>query len=142
MVRPRNPSSPMRANTQSGKVVSSHSSECGASSLTTNAWIDSRSCSCSSVKMKWRSGAVATAMGRTLFDVEELAPLVLDLQRRVVDAEALAQQGLQVPADGVAVVVGAHEHVRGQGREAGGDLPDVQVVHLADTADGDHRAPD
>ena len=33
----------MRVNTESGKVVSSHSSACGASSLVTNAWIDSRS---------------------------------------------------------------------------------------------------
>ena len=44
----------MRGNTQSGKVVSSHSSACGRSSLSTNVWIDSRSCSCSSVKMKCR----------------------------------------------------------------------------------------
>jgi hypothetical protein len=42
----------MRRNTQSGKVVSSHSSACGASSRTANERIDSRSCSCSSVKMK------------------------------------------------------------------------------------------
>ena len=42
----------MRAKTESGNVVSSHSSACGASSLITNAWIDSRSASCSSVKMK------------------------------------------------------------------------------------------
>src|SRR5215212_12204097 len=98
MVRPRYPSSPIRGKTRSGNVVSSHSSECGASSLTTKAWIDSRSCSCSSVKMKWR-GAVATAMARTLFDVEELASLMLDLERGVVDPEAVAQQRLQVAAD-------------------------------------------
>src|SRR5215204_4179911 len=42
----------MRANTESGKVVSSHSSAWGASSLVTNEWIDSRSWWCSSVKMK------------------------------------------------------------------------------------------
>ena len=42
----------MRRKTQSGKVVSSHSSACGASSLVTKARIDSRSWSCSSVKMK------------------------------------------------------------------------------------------
>ena len=42
----------MRVNTESGKVVSSHSSACGASSFVTNARIDSRSWSCSSVKMK------------------------------------------------------------------------------------------
>ena len=42
----------MRRNTESGNVVSSHSSACGASSLTTNAWIDSRSWSWWSLKMK------------------------------------------------------------------------------------------
>ena len=42
----------MRVKTESGKVVSSHSSACGASSFVTNALIDSRSWSCSSVKMK------------------------------------------------------------------------------------------
>ncbi len=42
----------MRRKTESGNVVSSHSSACGASSLTTNEWIDSRNRSCSSVKMK------------------------------------------------------------------------------------------
>src|SRR3954449_8617548 len=47
----------MRVNTESGNVVSSHSSACGASSLITNEWIDSRSASCSSLKMKCRRGA-------------------------------------------------------------------------------------
>src|SRR5215212_9883169 len=47
----------MRGNTASGKVVSSHASACGASSLVTKAWIDSRSRSCSSVKMKCRRPA-------------------------------------------------------------------------------------
>ena len=42
----------MRRKTESGNVVSSHSSACGASSLTAKSRIDSRSCSCSSVKMK------------------------------------------------------------------------------------------
>ena len=42
----------MRVNTQLGKVVSSHSSAWGASSLVAKLRIDSRSCSCSSVKMK------------------------------------------------------------------------------------------
>src|SRR5438067_367030 len=51
----------MRRNTQSGNVVSSHSSACGASSLVAKFVIDSRSCSCSSLKMKclrlaWKSG--------------------------------------------------------------------------------------
>ena len=47
----------MRGKTESGKVVSSHSSACGASSFITNAWIDSRSASCSSPKMKCLRGA-------------------------------------------------------------------------------------
>src|SRR5579862_1003405 len=42
----------IRSNTQSGKVVSSHSSAWGWSSLIAKRRIDSRSCSCSSVKMK------------------------------------------------------------------------------------------
>ncbi len=42
----------MRRNTESGKVFSSHSAECGASSLATKARIDSRSWSWSSLKMK------------------------------------------------------------------------------------------
>src|SRR4051794_31459684 len=44
----------MRSNTQLGKVVSSHSSACGASSFSAKLRIDSRSASCSSLKMKWR----------------------------------------------------------------------------------------
>ncbi len=44
----------MRGKTQSSNVLRSHSSAWGASSLTTNAWIDSRSRSWSSVKMKCR----------------------------------------------------------------------------------------
>src|ERR1039457_6070935 len=42
----------MRRKTESGNVVSSHSSAWGASSLMAKLRIDSRSCSCSSVKMK------------------------------------------------------------------------------------------
>ena len=60
---------------------------------------------------------------------------MIDLERRVLDPEVIVQHGLQVLPRPVAVVVGAHEHVRGQRREAGGDLPDVQVVDLVDAAD-------
>ena len=52
----------MRANTESGNVVSSHSSACGASSLVTNARIDSRSRSCSSLKMKCRCDAAKSGL--------------------------------------------------------------------------------
>ena len=47
----------MRWKTESGKVVSSHSSACGASSFVAKPRIDSRSWSCSSVKMKCRRRA-------------------------------------------------------------------------------------
>ena len=67
----------MRSNTQSGNVVSSHSSACGCSSLITKRRIDSRSCSCSSVKMKclrWlaKSGlrTSAVAMRDETFQIE------------------------------------------------------------------------
>ena len=52
----------MRAKTESGNVVSSHSSACGASSLVTKAWIDSRRRSCSSVKMKCRREAAKSGL--------------------------------------------------------------------------------
>ena len=55
----------MRGKTESGNVVSSHSSAWGASSLVTNARIDSRSCSCSSVKMKCLRAAPKSGL-RTL----------------------------------------------------------------------------
>src|ERR1044072_5964311 len=47
----------MRRKTESGNVRSSHSSACGRSSFITNARIDSRSASWSSLKMKWRRAA-------------------------------------------------------------------------------------
>ena len=47
-----------------------------------------------------------------------------------VDAEALAQQLRELAAVRLRVAAGAHRHVRRDRREAGGDLPHVQVVHL------------
>ena len=55
--------------------------------------------------------------------------LVLDLQRRVVEPEALAQHPLQARATVVAVVVPPDDDVSAQAREPGRDLPDVEVVH-------------
>ena len=55
----------MRVKTESGNVVSSHSSAWGASSLVAKRRIDSRSCSCSSVKMKCLRGASKSGL-RTL----------------------------------------------------------------------------
>ena len=50
-------------------------------------------------------------------DVQQVATLVVDLQRRVPDGEAVVQHALQRAADVVAVVLGADEDVRGQRRE-------------------------
>ena len=58
--------------------------------------------------------------------------LVIHLQRRVVDPEAVVQELLELAPAAVAVVPRPHQHMRGQRREAGGDLPDVQVVDLDD----------
>ena len=52
----------MRGKTESGNVVSSHSSACGASSLVAKLRIDSRSASCSSVKMKCRLEAAVVGL--------------------------------------------------------------------------------
>src|SRR3954454_19278071 len=62
----------MRLKTQLGNVVSSHSAEWGASSFCANLRIDSRSCSCSSVKMKWRLRAPKSGL-RTLEGAEASA---------------------------------------------------------------------
>ena len=53
----------MRWKTESGNSSASHSSACGRSSLATNAAIDSRSASCSSVKMKCRRLAPKSGLG-------------------------------------------------------------------------------
>ena len=58
--------------------------------------------------------------------------LVIHLQRRVLDPEAVVQELLELAPPAVAVVARRHEHVRGQRREAGRDLPDVQIVDLHD----------
>ena len=67
---------------------------------------------------------------------------VVDLQGHVVDPPPLGQQAAQVALDPVAVAAGDHQHVRGQRRQAGGDLPDVQVVDLGDRRPGDEGRAD
>ena len=57
---------------------------------------------------------------------------MLDLERRVVDAELALEQLRQLEPGAVAVGVRLDDDVGGEGRELGGDLPDVQVVDLDD----------
>src|SRR5579875_1765647 len=61
---------------------------------------------------------------------------VLDLERRVRKPEALSQKQRERPTYGVAVVSRVHDHVGRDRRKAGGHLPDVQVMHLADAGLG------
>ena len=62
----------MRGKTQSGNVVSSHSSACGASSLIANERIDSRSCSWWSLKMKCRRGGAVVGLETSAVGGHEL----------------------------------------------------------------------
>ena len=66
------------------------------------------------------------------FDRQQLAAGVVDLERRVVQAELVVEDLLDPAADLVAVVVAADHHVRRERDEAAGDLPDVEVVDLVD----------
>src|SRR5215211_1601397 len=97
----------MRLKTESGKVVSSHSSACGASSFVTKARIDSRSWSCSSVKMKclrpaawsgFRASAVAmSAKYRARMSEREFDVVVLGAGAAgEVCAGRLGEEGLEV----------------------------------------------
>ena len=47
----------------------------------------------------------------------------------------VAEQPLDLAATAVAVLAGVDQHVRGQRREARGDLPDVQVVDVGDAGE-------
>ena len=55
---------------------------------------------------------------------------VVDLQGGVGDAVLAGEEVFEVAAPGVAVLVLADEDVGGEGREAGCDLPYVEVVDL------------
>ena len=78
-----------------------------------------------------RNLAVRVAAPQGL-DLEEAIRGVVDLQRRVVDPEPLVERELERAADPVAVLAAADEHVRREGREAGADLPDMEVVDAVD----------
>ena len=61
---------------------------------------------------------------------DERVVLVVNLERGVVDVEAIVEQALQLQPDGVAVVAGVDQHMRAERREARGYLPDVEVVDV------------
>src|SRR5881392_1727577 len=65
-----------------------------------------------------------------LADLDELGGRVLDLEGRVLQAETLSQEPLELAPDAVAVGPRLDEDVRREGRELGRHLPNVEVVHL------------
>src|SRR5262249_51706074 len=64
-------------------------------------------------------------------DREQLRRYVVDLERCVLDAKALAQHSFELASDRVAVGVRRDEHVRREYRDTWRQLPQVQIVHLA-----------
>jgi hypothetical protein len=70
------------------------------------------------------------------------AVLVVDLQRRMVDPEATLEHGLELTPDRVAVVAVVDEDVCRERGEAGGDLPDVQIVDVGDVPMRGERGAD
>lgn len=59
-----------------------------------------------------------------------LGALVVDLQGGVVDVVLRMEQLLDRTPYSVTVRIGRHQYVGRQCRLAGGDLPDVEIVHL------------
>ena len=51
--------------------------------------------------------------GLAAADLEQLSLGVVDLERRVLDREALVEDPLELPADRVAIGVGVDEHMGG-----------------------------
>src|SRR5215218_10974873 len=89
--------------------------------------------------------AARTRLFAAVLDLEQpprVLVLVLDLQRRVADREALLEEVLEPAPDPVAVVPRGDEHVGGEGGEAGGHLPDVQIVDLDNAGVGREGAAD
>ncbi len=80
--------------------------------------------------MGWRS------LGLQRLDVEQRFVLVVDLQGGVLDLEGVVDEPVHRPAGDVAVGVLIDGHVGGEGGEAGGDFPDVEVVDFDDAGLG------
>src|SRR5438552_16556117 len=77
----------------------------------------------------------APMRGRGLRAAESEEPplaFVVDLERGVLDPEAAFDEHLELAPDGVAVVAGTDEDVRGESGEAGADRPHVEVVDVRD----------
>ena len=67
---------------------------------------------------------------------------VLDLKGRMLDLEAILEQPGQSTPELVTIPVRVDDDVRRERREAGGDLPDVEIVNLDDPALSGERVAD
>src|SRR2546423_12616569 len=76
--------------------------------------------------------SLARARIRSRADPDYIRSLMVDLERCVVDVEALFEHTLELCPDRVTVVTAMDEDVCGERREARTDLPDVQIVHRRD----------
>ncbi len=63
----------------------------------------------------------------------DVRPDVVDLERRVVEPEALMEHPLELEPDPVAVTGGLDEYMRRERRKAARHRPDMKVMGLDDT---------
>ncbi len=67
---------------------------------------------------------------------------MVDLERRVVDLEAVVDEARELEAPCVTVLLASHDHMRSEGGEAGGHFPRVHVVDLDHPGMARHRRAD
>ena len=109
--------------TESGNVVSSHSSACGASSLVAKLRIDSRSCSCSSVKMKCLRVAPKSGLRTVSVAAMKVDSRTSHFLRQALERHGGREHGLHRPTtqeDHMAE--GDIDKGKGRIKEAAGDL--------------------
>src|SRR5215204_6845584 len=87
------------------------------------------------------SGSSTAIAELSQLDERALASVV-DLERRVVDVEALVEHLLELEAHRVTVDAAGDQHVSGQRGHVRADLPDVEVVHVPHGAVSRQGFPD
>src|SRR5438309_6336360 len=89
-----------------------------------------------------RAGPTTSSPCGQALNLEKLRWGVVNLQRRVLDVEAFAEEPLELEPDAVAIVLRMHQDMSGQRWEPRGDLPDMQVVDVDDVGVVGQRATD
>jgi hypothetical protein len=67
---------------------------------------------------------------------------VIDLEGRVLDAEAVIEHTFKVAADRMTVIPRMDKHMRGERWEVGADRPDMKVVNTLHVRVRGERLPD